>query len=411
MNILGIDLGTSAVKAVIWQPDNGVLARGSAAVETTHPQPGFDEQDADAWWSGVQEAIANLPLDDLSAVGLSSQRETFVCLDAHAQPLRAAILWSDGRAPSPAARFAWLQQHEPDVARRTRWLAAPKDVVLLRLVGQLVTDTTLASRTDVEAALLPTVVEPRATVGEFHGARVVAGAGDRACEVLAVQATAVRPMVSWGTTANCSLPLDGAVPAGWRASTHVDGRQLAEAGLSAAGAAIGWLGRLVGAAPGELATLAAETPRGANGVIALPWLNGARAPWWRPDARATFLGVTSATTPGELARAVYEGVAHDVRRALEQLAVAPEALTIVGGGASDACWQQALGGITGLPLSLMHDGDAAVIGAAELALPEGVQIPPVAAGRLQPDPAAVDRYAELSRLHDAAATAVLGSLM
>jgi xylulokinase len=417
VSVLAIDLGTSAVKTIVWEPSKGVLARGHATVPTNHPKPGFDEQDADDWWYAVQTALRDLPLDGISGVGLSSQRETFVCLDEAARPLRSAILWSDGRAASPASRWQWVQEHEPQVAERTRWLGAPKDYVLQQLAGRLVTDTTLASRTDVDAALLPEIVEPRTVIGEFRGVPVVAGAGDRACEVLAVGAHNRAPMVSWGTTANCSFPQETAdVPAGWRASLHVDGRTLAEAGLSAAGSALVWLSEQVAMSTTDLQALAASAPPGANGVICLPWLNGARAPWWRPDAQMTFLGVNEATTPGDRARAIYEGVAHDLRRSLAQLAEPPRSLKLAGGGSEAPVWRHVLGGITGLPIGSTVGGDAAAIGAAWLgssgattgAAGGGVR---VGIQKMQiPDRAAVVAYAELSKEHDAAAGAVLGSL-
>src|SRR3954454_16118982 len=101
---LAIDIGTSSDKTIVWNADDGVLARGHVPVPTSHPQPGWDEQNAADWWTAVQEALDELPLDNLAGGGWSSKRETFLCLDADAQPLRNAILWSDGRAASPAAR-------------------------------------------------------------------------------------------------------------------------------------------------------------------------------------------------------------------------------------------------------------------------------------------------------------------
>jgi xylulokinase len=304
-----------------------------------------------------------------------------------------------------------VQEHEPEVARRTRWLAAPKDYVLHQLVGRLVTDSTLASRTDLDPTLLPDVVAPRTIVGEFHAMPVVAGAGDRACEVLAVGAHSLAPMVSWGTTANCSVPLDSAVPAGWRASLTVDGRQLMEAGLSAAGSALGWIAKLTGVPTAELSKQAQHSPPGARGVIVLPWLGGARAPWWRSDARERILGRTSETTAGDLARAVYEGVAHDIRRALAVLPEAPRLLSLAGGGSDDQVWQRVLTGVTGLPVAVTVGADAAAIGAARLAAREQiadahVPVEPL----LLPDDQQVRIYGELCQQHDAAARAALESL-
>ena len=91
-----------------------------------------------------------------------------------------------------------------------------------------------------------------------------------------------------------------------------DGGWLLEGGLSAAGSFLGLVGRLLDRTPDELARLAGESPPGARGVVAVPWLDGARAPWWRDDARAGFMGLGAAHGASDLARAVIESVAWDV---------------------------------------------------------------------------------------------------
>ncbi len=149
---------------------------------------------------------------------------------------------------------------------------------------------------------------------------MVIGAGDRACEVLGSGATESCPMVSWGTTANLSVPLDrrpAEVPRGVVLSRSASGGWLLEGGLSAAGSLLDWLGRLTGHSPGTLAEWAAQSPPGARGVIASPWLEGARAPWWREDATVGFVGLQAAHGPGDLARAAFEAVAWEVQRCLE----------------------------------------------------------------------------------------------
>ena len=111
-------------------------------------------------------------------------------------------------------------------------------------------------------------------------------------------------MVSWGTTANVSVPHPGpvgALPTVAAVSRGALGGFLVEAGLSASGAALDWLERLTGRPTEVLLTEAAASPPGANGVLALPWLHGARAPWWQPDAHAAFVGLTGAHGPAELA--------------------------------------------------------------------------------------------------------------
>lgn len=413
--VLAVDIGTSSVKAVLWSPYDGVLARGHASVPTSHPGPGYAEQDADDWWSAVRDALAGLPRDDVTAIGFSSQRETFVPLDAAGTPIRPALLWSDRRGPSPSKRLDWLREHEPETVDRAVTLAAPRDYVVARMTGRLVTDATMASRTDLDRAWLPPIEPPRAVVGTYDGVPVVIGAGDRACEALAVGATRDAPMVSWGTTANVSVPVDEgtATPEGWVAALGVHGGPLLEAGMSAAGSALGWLGRLTGARPDELSRLAAEVPPGARGVVVLPWFNGARAPWWRPDVLGTALGLDLLAQPAELARAVYEGVAHDVRRAISRLATPPTELRLAGGGVHDDAWRDALGGITGLPLAHSDLSDLAAVGAARLAAEAvGLRQPAFRSSSAlvrRPSAELVAAYAELIPLHDAAAAAAVGS--
>ena len=147
---------------------------------------------------------------------------------------------------------------------------------------------------------------PGAELGLRPGIPVVIGAGDRQCEVLGSGASEDRPMVSWGTTgqrvgARCtSVPCPS--PAGAVVTRAADGGWLLEGGLSAAGSFLAWLGRLLGSTSTSWPRLAAESRPGARGVVAVPWLDGARAPWWRDDARAGFVGLGAAhgaaTWPG-----------------------------------------------------------------------------------------------------------------
>lgn len=161
------------------------------------------------------------------------------------------------------------------------------------------------------------------------------GAGDRACEVLGVGATPHEPMVSWGTTANISIPHAGpidALPAVATISHGARGGYLVVCGLSASGAAIARLARLTGREHDELLDAAALDAAGSEGVFALPWLHGARAPWFRPDAHAAFFGFDAGHGAPEMARAIVEAVALDAARSVELIAPAATALSLAGAG-------------------------------------------------------------------------------
>jgi xylulokinase len=185
-----------------------------------------------------------------------------------------------------------------------------------------------------------------------------------------------------------------------------------EAGVAAAGAAVAWLATLTGRAHDVLLADAASVEPGARGVVALPWFAGARAPWWRTDVQAAFTGLSLVHGPAEVARAIVEGVALDVARALEL--VAPERAEIVaaGGGAGDDLWRGVLSAVARLPVARRTVDDAASVGARVVvahALGEQVDVDALnpVAGREAPDPLAANAYREVRAASDIAAAAAL----
>lgn len=230
-------------------------------------------------------------------------------------------------------------------------------------------------------------------------------------------------MVSWGTTGNVSVPVHERPvpsPAGAVVTRAADGGWLLEGGLSAAGSFLAWLGRLLDRTPNELARLAGESPAGARGVVAAPWLDGARAPWWRDDARAGFVGLGAAHGASDLARAVMEAVAWDVLRVMEVVTVGrlggstAEGVTLGGAGSGLPVWVEVLTSVLGVPATRHRSGEAASAGAALLAgraLGTGLtldQLDPVEA-LIVPDPGAVEVYRQLRPRVDHVAEAVLAA--
>jgi sugar (pentulose or hexulose) kinase len=414
VNVLTLDFGTSATKAALWADDR-LVALTRAPIPTTHPSPDRAEQDPEDWWRSVVNACAELRAENpgiyssVDALGCSAARETFACFDTNLHALGPGILWADARAveesrdlgdpdafrhrtgvalgPSCcAAKMAWVQRREAALFRDAAWLLSPRDFVLARLTGRVATDPTLASRTgaydllgafvgdEVLGDRLPPVIpsfEPEALWNAAElalPAQVVAilGAGDRACEVVGIGATAAAPMVSWGTTANVSIPHPGpvaALPAHGQVSRAALEGFVIEAGLSIAGAALDWLSSLTGWSRSELVTAAADVPPGARGLLAFPWLYGARAPWWRPEVRGAFVGLANAHGPPELARSVVEGVALDVARCVDLLQPDAQALSLAGGGAAEPLWRTVVAGVTGRPVLLHRLDEAASVGA------------------------------------------------
>jgi xylulokinase len=171
---LGIDIGTSSVKAVLLDERGASVGHTSVPLEVSRPQPGFSEQDPQQWWEATVKAVGALPAKlraAVRAVGLSGQMHGATLLDAEDRVLRPAILWNDGRSAhecveleqrEPEARaitgnimmpgftapkLLWVSRHEPEIFRRTACVLLPKDYVRLRLTGEKVSDMSDASGT------------------------------------------------------------------------------------------------------------------------------------------------------------------------------------------------------------------------------------------------------------------------
>ena len=214
---LGIDLGTSAVKAVLVDGDQRVVDRAAAPLTVRRPRPLWSEQDPQAWWEALEAAVEALrarrggELSALRAIGLSGQMHGATLLDARDRVLRPAILWNDGRSGAQCAelerrapelrritgnlampgftapKLLWVEEHEPDVFRRVARVLLPKDYLRLRLCGEYASDVSDASGTlwlDVgrrrwsevmlEATHLPASAMPRPLRGRTrhrHAAR------------------------------------------------------------------------------------------------------------------------------------------------------------------------------------------------------------------------------------------------
>jgi xylulokinase len=182
--LLGVDLGTSSVKAALFESETlGLVATADRQYPVAHPRPGYAEQDPDGWWQAVMGAVRDV-IDgrnpqQMQAIGLDGQMHGLVCLDADHKPIHPAIIWADTRAAEesqqlailrkkvaatlpgpPAAGFAaasalWLKRNRPSILRRTFAVLLPKDSVRLQMTGLLGTDPSDAAGSwlfDIETA-------------------------------------------------------------------------------------------------------------------------------------------------------------------------------------------------------------------------------------------------------------------
>jgi xylulokinase len=405
--VIGVDVGTTGVKAVALSPAGDVLARAEEEYPLSLPQPGWAEQDPEDWWRATERALGSLGVAP-SSVGLTGQMHGLVLLDAHDAVLRPAILWNDQRTSAEcdeieelvgrerlleltgnraltgftAPKLLWVRRHEPEVWSRARHILLPKDYVRLRLSGERVIDAAEASGTllfDVarrrwsdevcEALEIPLEWLPPA-----RESSAVGGAGDQ--QAGAVGVGAVRPgvlSVVLGTSGVVFAPLERYLPEP-EGRLHVFCHALPETWeamgvmLTAAGS-LRWLHDVVGGDYPQLTAEAERWPPGADGLTFLPYLQGERTPHADPFARGAFTGLSLTHDRGALVRAVLEGVAYGLRDSLELLrglGVRPERARLSGGGARSDLWSRIVASVLGIPLERTAVEEGAAYGAALL---------------------------------------------
>ncbi len=382
----------------------------------------------------VRKVLASLGGEaDVRGIGLSGQLNGFVLLDRDREPLHDAVIWLDLRSADTCARLgetvgarvaeltgnplspiavmsklAWFAENEPKLMQRVHRIALVKDYILMRLTGELATDPSdgccsalmgidsgaweadLCEHAGVSPSQLPRVAPSAAIAGRVRPqvaaelglpaeTPVVTGAGDVAA--LAVGCGIVaggRAAVTLGTAGHVVLdaterpsPDPGAV---WLLPHAIPDRRLWLGLVMSGGLSLSWGRGVLAAGVGDdyaaLEDLARSAPPGAGGVTFLPFLEGASTPYHRPDARASFHGMSSTHGPAHMLRAVLEGVAFNVRQCVEVFEAnggAVEHVRLAEGGARMPLWCQIIADVLGRPVRLLVESDTSAAGAALLA--------------------------------------------
>ncbi len=428
---LGIDIGTSGVKAVLIGEDGGVAAQATAPLAVSRPHPLWSEQVPDDWCTATDAAVSTLPValrHKVRGIGLAGQMHGATLLGMDDRPLRPAILWNDGRAFAecaemetalPASRaisgniampgftapkLAWVRRHEPALFEQIRTVLLPKDYVRLWLSGDKASDLSdsagtlwldverrdwsdeLLGNTGLTRDAMPRLFEGTEVTGQLRAeiaARwgmervpVAAGGGDNAAGAAGVGV--VRDgdaLLSLGTSGVIFVAGDrfrpnpaGAVHAFCHCLPGLWHQMSVH--LSAA-SCLDWAAQATGMdVPALLAT--AEAEGAASGPeLFLPYLSGERTPHNDPHVRAALLGLSNETTPGRIAAAVLEGVAFahaDGLAALRAAGTEIEALSVIGGGSRSRHWGRIIASVLGVRLDYLDGGEVGpALGAARLA--------------------------------------------
>ena len=418
---LGIDIGTSGVKAVLLSAGGQIMAQESAPLGISRPQPLWSEQDPADWLAACHRAVLALPADlrrQVQALGLTGQMHGAVLLGAGDQVLRPAILWNDGRSHQecaelerrvPAARaitgniampgftapkLLWVATHEPEVFAATRTVLLPKDYIRLALTGDKASDMSdsagtlwldtgarswsaaMLEATGLSAGQMPELFEGSQATGTLLPdiasawgmpcVPVAAGGGDNAAGAVGVGITGDGDaLLSLGTSgvifvANSHFspnPADAV-----HAFCHClpqTWHQMA-VHLSAA-SCVDWAARQLGLpGPAEVFALAETSAPGSGPELFLPFLSGERTPHNDPHLRAAFLGCDGETTPARLAAAVLEGVAFahaDGIAALRAGGTRIDRLSVIGGGSRSRHWGRILASALDVELAYLDGGE------------------------------------------------------
>jgi xylulokinase len=360
---------------------------------------GASESDPTTWRAAFDAAM---PSEDVASIAVGGQQHGLVVGDDAGVPLRPAIRWNDTRsAPQSAAlvdhfgaawwaetvgsvpvpaftatSWAWLRATEPDVAAATRRVRLPHDWLTERLCGRGVTDRGDVSGTawwgrdgyvdavldhvGIDRAWLPEVLGPVELAGEWRGAVVGPGTGDNMAAAVGLGLEPGMPVMSLGTSGTVYVVADEqahdatGVVAGFADAT---GRWLPLACTLNATLAVdriaAWLGRE-----------REDVDDTSGSVVVVPFLDGERTPN-RPDATGTIVGLTHATTPGQILRSAYEGVVVSLLDALDRLGVGDDApITLVGGGARGRVWREVVQRLSGRAVVVPDADELVAIGAA-----------------------------------------------
>ena len=390
---LGIDLGTSSVKAMLIDAEQTVVGSASSAeVKTARPQAGWSEQDPADWIRATEEAIAGLRaahpagLAAVRGIGLSGHMHGATLLDAEDRVLRPCIMWNDTRSHREAAtldadprfrritgnivfpgftapKLAWVKNNEPDVFAKIRWVLLPKDFLRVWLTGEHMSEMSdsagtswldtgarkwsseLLAATGLEERQMPALVEGTDAAGILRpelaaqwglgaGVVVAGGAGDNAasaCGMGTVREGAA--FVSLGTSGVLFAANASYLPnpeSAVHAFCHALPATWHQMGvILSATDALNWHSRVTGAPTASLTQELGDALKAPSGVTFLPYLSGERTPHNDAAIRGAFLGLGHESSRTVLTQAVLEGVSFAIRDSLEALQTAGTVLTRV----------------------------------------------------------------------------------
>ncbi|OCX66607.1 xylulokinase [Thioclava sp. SK-1] len=418
---LGIDLGTSGLRALLMDEGGTAIGAAEAHYTVSNPAPGWSEQDPAQWITALETAVTALrnahpAFSALKGVGISGHMHGATVLDQAGDVLRPCILWNDTRSHIQAAeldaqprfrelsanivfpgftapKLAWIRQHEPEVFAKIAKVLLPAAYLGYYLTGEYVADMSdsagtswldtgardwsdeLLSATGLRREQMPRLIEgcqaaaalrPEVATrwGVADSVVVAGGAGDNAAAAVGIGAmNEGEGFVSLGTSGVLLAARGGFAPAP-ETALHtfchaVPGRWYQMGVMLSATDSLNWLARITGQTPAQL-TRALPQLQAPGRERFLPYLSGERTPHNDAQIRGSFTGLGTDTTVDHMTRAVLAGVAYGLRDSAEALrATGAELgqLLAIGGGTGSKLWVEMIATVLNCPLALPKDGE------------------------------------------------------
>jgi xylulokinase len=383
---LGLDIGTSSVKAVLIDDKQKIIASETASLTVSRPRPGWSEQDPKNWWAATNTTIRALRRKNakavaaVSGIGLSGQMHGATLLDRNDKVLRPAILWNDGRSMAECAeiearcprlrdiagniampgftapKLLWVKKHEPKTFAKTAKVLLPKDYVRLCLSGDYVSDMSdsagtlwmdvarrawsdeILAATDLDRSHMPRLIEGSEASGELRtelaqewGMKtrpvIAGGGGDNAASACGIGAvTSGSAFVSLGTSGVLFVSNARFSPnteGAVHAFCHAVPSTWHQMGvILSAAASLDWLAKTLKTPAPKLVGSLGQKLADPSPVLFTPYLSGERTPHNDAAVRGAFLGLGHETDTAVLTHAVLDGVAFAFRDCLEALKMA-----------------------------------------------------------------------------------------
>src|SRR5215831_6394611 len=381
--VLGIDVGTTALKAIALEREKGIVAQTDLPHELLSLQPGWAEEDPGRWWTTTVESIRQLlntvPAESIEAIGVSGMVPAMVVLDKDGNPLRPSIQQNDVRAiieveelrtdvdldeflrvtgcmpnqQSIDTKWRWLQRHEPGVVEQAAHICGSYDYIVYRLTGHYSLEENWAAESGfydvvqhrrhqpyleharMDTGLLPPVHQPIEIVagvndeaakvtGLLPGTSVVAGSADHIAAALASGLTQNGDILLKFGGAGDILYCDSRPdpdPHFYFDYHDIHGLTLINGCMASSGSLVKWFCNTLanGMSPQDLDLEAQNIEPGAGGIIALPYFLGEKTPIFDPAARGVFAGLMLHHTRAHLYRSILEAVCFGFAHHLELL--------------------------------------------------------------------------------------------